>query len=80
MAVQPGERNLKQHPWCDPHDGTKGVSFERVFLPNFYAGARGESDSRGCTVYEYITGTDEAGCSHGRPRWYAPAISTGCLR
>lgn len=61
MAVQPGERNLKQHPWCDPHDGTKGVSFERVFLPNFYAGARGESDSRGCTVYEYITGTDEGG-------------------
>ena len=66
MAVQPGERNLKQHPWCDPHDGTKGVSFERVFLPNFYAGARGESDSRGCTVYEYITGTDEGGRAPAR--------------
>ena len=63
--ASPGERNLKVHPYCDPHDGSKGVSFERVFIPNFYAGTRGESDNRGCTIYEHIIGTDEGGAQPG---------------
>ena len=61
------ERNLTMHPYCDPHDGSKGDRYTRISKPDFLAGAAGDVDKLGWSVADHANGIDQGGAQPGAP-------------
>ena len=55
------ERNMKEHPICDPFSGVKGDPYERVFRVDFIEGCSGETTEDGYSIKDYFDQTDPDG-------------------
>ena len=47
------ERNMKEHPICDPFSGVKGDPYERVFRVDFLEGCSDETTDDGYSIKDY---------------------------